>query len=57
MRRLGTARQLYFVWDPTDTTHLHRRAFLGVLRHLSLLQAPETGTRYSAPFEVIEELP
>lgn len=55
LRQLGTAGQLLVVFDPDDTHHLHRRAFVGTLRDLSPLTFP-----YSAwtdqPFRVVEEL-
>jgi hypothetical protein len=51
----GTTEQLYFVFDPTDTVHMHRRAFLGVLRTLSPLEAAAL-KRYGKPFSVLEEL-
>lgn len=56
MQRLaGTSGQLMFVFDPEDTTHMHRRAFLGVLRELTALEYPYY-TDTSIPFQVIEEL-
>jgi hypothetical protein len=36
-RKYGTSAQIFFVWDPDDVEHLHRRSFLGVLRELSPL--------------------
>lgn len=52
-RLLGTHRQAFFVFDPDDTTHLHRRAFLATLRRLSPLEMAAAG-RESAEFELEE---
>lgn len=56
MQRIaGKSGQLMFVFDPEDTTHMHRRAFLAVLRELTALEYPYY-TDASTPFQVIEEL-
>jgi hypothetical protein len=55
MRRAGTSSQLYFVTDPTDVEHLHRRSFLCTLRDLSPLEMAAFG-RYGTPFNLVEEL-
>lgn len=39
-RLLGKAGQLFFVFNPTDTYHMHRRSFLATMRELSPLQLP-----------------
>lgn len=39
-RRLGIDRQLFYVFDPADTVHLHRRSFLATMRELSPLEFP-----------------
>ena len=54
-RRGGTSRQLFFVFDPDDTYHMHRRAFLAVCKELSPLDHPFSGFN-STPFALIEEL-
>ncbi len=52
---LGTTKQLYFVFDAADTSHMHRRSFLAVQKELSPLDHPYS--RYnSAPMALIEEL-
>lgn len=38
-RQLGLSKQLFFVWDATDTVHLFRRSFLATLRDLSPIEA------------------
>lgn len=40
LRIAGTKRQFYFVFDPNDTTHMHRRSFLARLERLSPLALP-----------------
>jgi hypothetical protein len=54
-RRLGLHGQLFFVFDPEETTHLHRRSFLAVLRELSPLEFV-IGARFGVPFALVEEL-
>lgn len=55
MRRVGITKQFFFVFDPADTYHLHRRSFACVLRELSALEYP-WGTATSIPFVVQEDL-
>jgi hypothetical protein len=56
MQRIaGTAGQMFFVFDPADTIHMHRRAFLCRLRTLSAVEYPYFG-RGSIPFQLVEEL-
>lgn len=56
MQRIaGIDRQFYFVYDPDDTTHLHRRAFLAVFRQLSEFEYA-TLNHYGIPIALIEEL-
>jgi len=40
MRKLGVKDQLYFIWNPDDTLHKHRRAFLATMRSLSAIEYP-----------------
>ena len=54
-RLLGTTGQLFFVFDPTDTTYLHVRSFLAVLRELSPMEQASLA-RYGVPFSLTEEL-
>lgn len=54
-RLAGTSGQLFFVYDPTDTTHIWRRSFLATLKELSALEAVPV-SRYSVPFALVEEL-
>jgi len=54
-RALGTTNQLFFIFDPDDTVHMHRRSFLCVLDSLSPLQMPYTDW-VEQPMSVIEEL-
>lgn len=56
MQRIaGTSGQMYFVFDPDDTTHMHRRAFLATLRELTAVEYPYYN-RGSIPFQLTEEL-
>lgn len=54
-RIVGTTRQVYFVYDPDDTTHMHRRAFPGVFRELSPMEHT-VYSRWGFPFQIVEEL-
>lgn len=54
-RRLGISGQLVFVYDTTDTYHLHRRSFLAVLRELSPI-ALATVQHGRVPLSVVEEV-
>lgn len=55
IRAIGVSREVFFVWDPDDTTHALRRQFLGRLRTLNPIEnaGPD---RWKAPFEVKELL-
>lgn len=54
-RRLGTTGQLFFVYDPDDTYHMSRRAFLCRMQELSRLKIPYA-TWTDQGFSLIEEL-
>jgi hypothetical protein len=54
-RRLGIGSQFYFIWNTSDTYHMHRRSFLAVLRELTALQATEY-LRGRIPLSVVEEV-
>jgi hypothetical protein len=54
-RQLGTSGQLFFVFDPTDTTLMYERAYLCVLKQLDALDYP-WGTAMNAAFSLVEEL-
>lgn len=54
-RALGTANQLFFVFDPADTVHMHRRSLLCTLRELSPLEMPFSMWAGQG-FALIEEL-
>lgn len=54
-KQLGITGQLFFVYNPSDTTYLHDRAFLAVFRKLTPLEDAYIG-RYKAPFALVEEL-
>jgi hypothetical protein len=53
--KLGTKKQLYVVWDPDDTTRLHQRSFLALMKELSPLQSPAPGY-FDASFSFVEEI-
>lgn len=55
-RLLGTSGQTLFVFDIEDTTYLHERSFLGVLRQLSGVEFPWADGRTRTAYEVMEEL-
>lgn len=56
MQRLaGTKKQLFWVSDAADTTLMHERSFLCVMRELSGLEYPYA-TRNSMAVELVEEL-
>ena len=55
MRKLGTKDQLYFIWNPDDTIHKHRRAFLATMRSLSPIEYPHFD-RVSVAFQLEEVL-
>ena len=52
-QRLQVSTQVYFLFNPDDTAHLHRRAFLGTLRTLSPLEFPFHDINHAA-FEIEE---
>jgi len=54
-RSVGTSGEVFFVWDPADTTHAIRRQFLGRIRTLSPIENPGPN-RWRAPFEIKELL-
>lgn len=53
MRRAGTDKECFFIFDPEDTIHAHRRQFLCRLRKLSSIEYPYFD-RSSMAFEVKE---
>ncbi len=52
-RRNGISGDVFFAWNPADTTLRHRRSFAGRLRQLSPLEAVAFG-QTRATFELIE---
>jgi hypothetical protein len=54
-RIAGLDRQLFFVFDPSDTTHMHRRAMLCTVAQISSFDMPFL-TRYSSAWELREVL-
>jgi len=54
-RRLGTTRQLFFVFDPEDGANLHRRSLLCYQRQLTALTMPSYG-RNTVPVQLVEAL-
>lgn len=54
-RLAGTSQQMFFVFDPADTTHMHRRSFLCVLRNLTAVEYPYH-TKNSIPLQLVEEI-
>lgn len=54
-RAMGTAGEMFFIWDPDDTTHALRRQFLCRLRGVSPITNPGPD-RWSAPWEAKELL-
>lgn len=53
-RQLGSHGQLFFVWDTADS-YMHERAFLCVLRELTVVEYPFAALN-SVPFRLLEEL-
>lgn len=47
MRRAGIDREVLVIADPTDTSHLQRRAFIGRLRRLSPLEQVQAGYNHT----------
>lgn len=54
LRLAGVTEQVYFIFDPTDTTHMFRRAYMGRLRQLNALEYPTHGF-HNIAFEIAEE--
>jgi hypothetical protein len=54
-RLAGTSQQVFFVSDPADTTHMHRRAFLSTIRALSPVRYAYLNANMIA-FTLVEEL-
>ena len=54
-RALGTANQMFFIFDPADTVHLHRRSMLCTIQDLSPLEMPFSMWAEQG-FTLIEEL-
>jgi hypothetical protein len=54
-RAMGTAGEMFFIWDPDDSTHALRRQFLCRLRGVSPITNPGPD-RWSAPWEAKELL-
>jgi hypothetical protein len=49
----GIHKQFFFVWDPDDLTHRHRRSFLCTLRELTPVEFPYFGVG-AKPIDIIE---
>lgn len=54
-RRAGIDQEVFYAFDPADTTHVLRRQFLGRLRQLSAIEFPHYSTT-AAGFEIKELL-
>lgn len=54
-RRVDIHREVLYVYDPDDTTHLVRRSFLGRMRELSPIEQPYV-TAHAAAFSIKELL-
>ncbi len=54
-RGRGTSNPFLFIYNPQDTFHLHRRAFLATFRRLNPLQVPHADRTVQA-FQAVEEL-
>jgi hypothetical protein len=54
-RLAGTDRQMFFVLDPDDTTHLWKRSILCVMRSLSALEMAYVN-RNNTAYQLVEEL-
>lgn len=54
-RQVGVTKEVFFVWNPDDTTNRLRRQFLARLRALSAFENPGPD-RWRTPFEVKELL-
>ena len=56
MQRIAkTVNEVLFVWDPSDSTNLKRRAFMGRLRQLDLIEHPFVNTHHQL-YEIQEIL-
>lgn len=55
-RLMGTTKQAFVVFNPSDTTLLHERSFPGVLRDLKGIDFPYSIAYNGMGFEVAEEL-
>jgi len=53
--RAGKHRQVFFVYDPDDTTHLQRRSFLATIQELERF-AVASASWHDVPIAVVEEL-
>lgn len=53
-RLLGTTKQLFYIYNPDDTTHLHRRAFLATMRQLTPLEYPPIHGYNSVGYRIAE---
>lgn len=51
----GTDQEVLYIYDPSDTVNLSRRAFLGRIRALSAIEQPYT-TRFQTGYEIKELL-
>lgn len=54
-RIAGISKEMLFVWNPADTTHLIRRSFLGRARQLNAIEQPYP-TIHQTSFEIKELL-
>ena len=54
-RGRGMSNPFLFIYNPEDTFHLHRRAFLATFRRLNPLQVPHADRTVQA-FQAVEEL-
>jgi len=55
MRRADIVDDVFYVYDPDDTLHMIRRAFLGTLKKLSPVRMPYLNT-HSVAFEIEESI-
>ena len=47
-------QEVVYIYDPSDTTNMIRRRFMGTLRKLSAIEQPEAYNNFSASFEIKE---
>lgn len=52
---LGALGEVYVQWSGTDTLHLHRRSFVGRIRRLNALEAPQYGL-FGTAYEIAERM-